>query len=62
MGRMKEYLMNEESRELDLALANVEDENRYLKAHIAKLMGEIQMLTEMMRHMSERINELEKPE
>ena len=51
--------MNEEERNLDLTLADVEDQNRYLKAHIAKLMGEIQMLTDMMRHMSERIRELE---
>lgn len=59
MGRMKEYLMDEETRELDLALANTEEENRYLKAHIAKLINEVQMLTDMMRHMSGRVRELE---
>ena len=59
MSRMKEYLMDEETRELDLALANAEEENRYLKSHIARLMGEVQMLTDMMRHMSERVRELE---
>ena len=59
MSRMKEYLMDEETRELDLALANAEEENRYLKAHIAKLMDEVQMLTDMMQHMSDRVKELD---
>jgi hypothetical protein len=54
--------MNEEERNLDLTLADVEEENRYLKAQISKLMSEIQMLTDIARHMSDRINELEKPE
>ena len=49
----------DDQRELDMTLANTEEENRYLKAHISKLMGEVQMLTDMMRHMSDRVRELE---
>ena len=51
--------MNEENRELDLALAECEQENRLLRARNERLMNEVQMLSEAMNVMSKRIDELE---
>ena len=41
--------MNEEERELDLALAECEQENRLLRARNERLMIEVQLLSEALR-------------
>lgn len=51
--------MNEDERNLDLALAECEQENRLLRARNERLMSEVQMLGEAMNVMSKRIDELE---
>ena len=44
--------MNEEERELDLALAECEAENRLLRARNDRLMIEVQLLAEALRAMT----------
>lgn len=52
--------MNESERELDLMVAELEQENRLLRARNERLELEVQLLTESVRAMSRRIDELEK--
>lgn len=51
--------MNEQERELDLMVAELEQENRLLRARNDRLMIEVQLLTEAIRKASERITTLE---
>jgi hypothetical protein len=46
--------MNEQEREMDLALAECEAENRLLRARNERLMKEVDLLTEMLRGKQEQ--------
>ena len=48
--------MNEQEREMDLALAECEAENRLLRARNERLLKEVQLLTEALRAKSEEKN------
>jgi hypothetical protein len=52
--------MNETERELDLMVAELEQENRLMRARNERLDIEVQLLTESIRAMALRIEELEK--
>jgi hypothetical protein len=52
--------MNETERELDLMVAELEQENRLMRARNERLMIEVQLLSEAINVMSKRIEELEK--
>jgi len=52
--------MNETERELDLMVAELEQENRLMRARNERLAIEVQLLTESVRAMALRIEELEK--
>ena len=51
--------MNDTERELDLMVAELEQENRLMRARNERLMIEVQMLSEAINVMSKRIAELE---
>lgn len=51
--------MNETERDLDLALAECEQENRLMRARNSRLDAEIAVLTEMVRVLSAKVDELE---
>jgi hypothetical protein len=52
--------MNETERELDLMVAELEQENRLMRARNERLAIEVQLLSEAINVMSKRIEELEK--
>jgi hypothetical protein len=51
--------MNEQERELDLMVAELEHENRLLRARNDRLMIEVQLLTDALREISGRVIKLE---
>ena len=51
--------MNEQERELDLMVGELEHENRLIRARNGRLEAEVTVLTEMVRVLSDRVNQLE---
>lgn len=51
--------MNDQERELDLLVAELEQENRLMRARNERLMIEVQLLSEAINVMSKRIAVLE---
>jgi hypothetical protein len=51
--------MNEQERELDMMVAELEHENRLLRARNERLSIEVQILTNAMLEMTSRIGKLE---
>ena len=51
--------MNEEERELDFMVAELEHENTLMRARNTRLEAEVTVLTEMVRVLSDRVNRLE---
>jgi hypothetical protein len=51
--------MNEQEQELDFLVAELEQENRLLRARNDRLMIEVQLLTDAIRAASERVTTLE---
>ena len=51
--------MNEQERELDFMVCELEQENKLMRARNARLDAEVTVLTEMVRVLSDRVNELE---
>lgn len=52
--------MNEQERDLDLALAECEQENRLLRARNERLNKEVEVLRDAVQNMANRVQELEK--
>lgn len=52
--------MTEQERELDFMIGELEQENRLMRARNVRLDAEVTVLTEMVRVLSDRVNELEK--
>jgi hypothetical protein len=51
--------MNEQERELDFMVGELEQENRLIRARNARLEAEVTVLTEMVRVLSDRVAEME---
>lgn len=51
--------MTEQERELDLMVAELEQENRLLRARNERLMIEVQILEAFVQHMKDRVTTLE---
>jgi hypothetical protein len=52
--------MNEQERELDLMVGELEHENKLMRARNGRLEAEVTVLTEMVRVLSDRVAEMEK--
>jgi len=52
--------MNEQERELDFMVAELEQENNLMRARNARLEAEVTVLTEMVRVLSDKMAEMEK--
>jgi hypothetical protein len=55
----KREIMNEQERELDFMVAELEQENNLMRARNARLEAEVTVLTEMVRVLSDKIAEME---
>ena len=51
--------MNEQERELDFMVGELEQENNLIRARNARLEAEVTVLTEMVRVLSDRVAEME---
>ena len=51
--------MNEQERELDLMVGELEQENKLMRARNGRLEAEVTVLTEMVRVLSDRVAEME---
>ena len=51
--------MNEQERELDFMVAELEHENALMRARNTRLEAEVTVLTEMVRVLSDRVAEME---
>ena len=56
----KREIMNEQERELDFMVAELEQENNLMRARNARLEAEVTVLTEMVRVLSDKMAEMEK--
>ena len=52
--------MNEQERELDFMVGELEQENRLVRARNTRLEAEVTVLTEMVRVLSDKVAEMEK--
>jgi plastocyanin len=55
----KREIMNEQERELDFMVAELEHENTLMRARNTRLEAEVTVLTEMVRVLSDRVAEME---
>jgi len=55
----KREIMNEQERELDFMVGELEQENRLMRARNARLEAEVTVLTEMVRVLSDRVAQME---
>jgi hypothetical protein len=51
--------MTEQERELDFMIGELEQENRLMRARNSRLDTEVAVLTELVRVLSDRVNQLE---
>jgi cell division protein FtsB len=51
--------MNEQERELDFMVAELEQENNLMRARNARLEAEVTVLTEMVRVLSDKLAQME---
>jgi predicted nuclease with TOPRIM domain len=55
----KREIMNEQERELDFMVAELEHENTLMRSRNTRLEAEVTLLTEMVRVLSDRVAEME---